>query len=115
MTLVVAALSGFLAVAIGAFGAHGISDERAKSLIETGVRYQMFHTLALFAVAWLTERAPFAAYASPGFLIGIALFSGSLYAMAFGAPRWLGAVTPIGGMFFLAGWLVLAYAALRRP
>lgn len=115
MTLFLAAISGFIAVAIGAFGAHGISDERAKMLIETGSRYQMFHSLALFAVVWLAERAPVAQWASPAFILGIALFSGSLYAMAFGGARFLGAVTPIGGICFLMGWLVLAWAALQRP
>lgn len=114
MTLLFAALSGFIAVAIGAFGAHGVTDERARTLIETGARYQMFHTLAVFAALWLAERAPAAQWAAPAFLLGVALFSGSLYALAFGAPRFIGAVTPIGGLFFLMGWLVLAWAALRR-
>ncbi len=106
------ALSGFLCVAIGAFGAHGIDDARAKALIDTGVRYQMFHTLVVLAImiaawgGWAWRGAQIA------FLIGIVLFSGSLYAMAFGAPRVLGAVTPIGGVAFLIGWGLMAYAFL---
>lgn len=110
--LALAAVSGFLAVAIGAFGAHGIQDQRAKELIDIGVKYQMFHTLAVLLIAWLSQRE--GVWASPLWLAGIVLFSGSLYAMAFGAPRMLGMVTPIGGVFFLAGWAALLIGVLRR-
>jgi uncharacterized membrane protein YgdD (TMEM256/DUF423 family) len=76
----------------------------------------MYHALALFAVAWAQSRAPSAWGTVAGclFLIGIVLFSGSLYTMALSGARWLGAITPLGGLAFLAGWLALAVAALRR-
>lgn len=113
------ALSGLLLVAIGAFGAHGLTDPRAKELIHTATHYQFMHTMAALAAlifwrSWGAGRARFA----PGlFFTGIAVFCGSLYAMAFGAPSWLGALTPIGGVLFMSGWLVLAWAALslRAP
>lgn len=107
-----AALSGFACVAIGAFGAHALHDAHAKTLIETGVRYHMFHTMAVFAsisiANWGGVRARLA---PPFFLCGVLLFCGSLYALALGAPRWAGAITPIGGVCFLIGWLILAWAA----
>jgi uncharacterized membrane protein YgdD (TMEM256/DUF423 family) len=107
-----AALSGFLAVAFGAFAAHGAKDARAAELLHTGSLYQMTHALAVFG--WLAVRnAGGKTGAAPPalFLIGTVLFSGSLYALAFGAPRVLGMVTPFGGLCFLAGWLLLAWRA----
>ena len=107
-----AALSGFLAVAFGAFAAHGAKDARAAELLHTGSLYQMTHALAVFG--WLAVRK---AGGKTGltipalFLIGALLFSGSLYALAFGAPRIVGMVTPFGGLCFLAGWLLLAWRA----
>jgi len=82
---------------------------------ETGARYQMYHALALFGVAWLTTRtaAPQALWAGWLFVTGTLVFSGSLYALALTGQRWLGAVTPLGGLAFLAGWLCLAWAAMR--
>lgn len=110
MTL--AAVSGFLAVAIGAFAAHGVSDPVAKDWLKTGASYQFMHTMATFACAtFMNIGARRARFAPAFFLSGVVLFSGSLYAMAFGAPRFLGAVTPVGGLLFLAGWGVLAWAA----
>jgi uncharacterized membrane protein YgdD (TMEM256/DUF423 family) len=110
---ILAALSGALAVAVGAFGAHAISDPRAKALIDTGAHYQFMHTFAVLAALifwrWGAARARLAA---PFFLVGIVLFSGSLYALAMGAPDGAGAITPIGGLAFLIGWGVLAWAAL---
>ena len=106
-----AALSGFACVAIGAFGAHALHDARAKALIETGVRYHMLHTMAVFAaISIVNWGGPRARFAPPFFLAGIMLFCGSLYALALGAPRWAGAITPIGGVSFLIGWLILAWA-----
>ena len=103
-----AALSGFLSVAFGAFAAHGAKDARAAELLHTGALYQMTHALGVFA--WLAVRK--AGLWTPSlFLGGTVLFSGSLYALAFGAPRILGAVTPLGGLAFLAGWLILAWRA----
>ncbi len=112
------ALLGFLAVALGAFGAHALGTRLPPdrlAIYETGVRYQMYHALALLAAAWACERfgAP-AGAAGWAFVAGIVIFSGTLYALAFGAPRWLGAVTPVGGVCFLAGWLLLAWSAVRR-
>ena len=112
-----AALSGFLAVAFGAFAAHGAKDARAAELLHTGALYQMTHALAVFG--WLAVRSlgkdgagGKRGLATPAlFLAGTLLFSGSLYALAFGAPRLMGVVTPFGGLCFLAGWLLLAWRA----
>jgi uncharacterized membrane protein YgdD (TMEM256/DUF423 family) len=112
--LTLASLWGLIAVAAGAFGAHGVADPKAKAWLETGGHYQMIHALAVFAcyVAWRLLQSPAAAIAAWLFLIGALLFSGSLYLMAFGGPRALGAVTPIGGVLLLAGWAVLAWSCL---
>lgn len=112
--LSLAALSGFLGVAAGAFGAHGVSDPQAKAWLSTGAQYQLIHALAVFAcfVLW-RQAAGSAQIAAWLFLIGGFVFSGTLYAMAFGGPRILGAVTPVGGLLLLAGWLVLAWTAYR--
>lgn len=112
------ALFAFLAVAAGAFGAHALEARLTPDRLETfelGARYQMYHALALLAVAWATTRWPGTLTTSAGwlFVAGILIFSGTVYALGLGAPRWLGAVTPIGGLSFLAGWLLLAWAALR--
>ena len=110
MTL--AAAGGFLSVAFGAFAAHGVADPRAQELLRTGSLYGFVHSLATFAcAAFMQVGARQARFAPAFFLSGVVTFSGSLYAMALGAPRWLGAVTPIGGLCFLAGWAVLAWAA----
>jgi uncharacterized membrane protein YgdD (TMEM256/DUF423 family) len=116
MTL--ASISGFVAVAVGAFAAHGVSDPAAKELLKTGASYGFMHTLATFACAiFMQIGAKRARFAPALFLPGVVLFSGSLYALAFGAPRWMGAITPLGGLMFLGGWAVLAWAALEidRP
>lgn len=115
---VLGGLLGGLAVAAGAFGAHALRaqlDARMLEVFETAVRYQMYHALALLAVAWLCREttgmaAPVAGWA---FLLGILLFSGSLYAMVFTGVRALGAVTPIGGVAFMVGWVALAVAAMN--
>ena len=108
-----------LAVALGAFGAHGLKTRVTPELLavfETGVRYHMYHALALLAVGWQVERSgsPLAAAAGWLFVAGIAIFSGSPYAMTLTGARWLGADTPIGGVCFIAGWALLAVAAARR-
>ncbi len=102
----------FVGVAVGAFGAHGLKDvlsEPMKAVFETGVRYQMIHGLALFVVAWLSERFPSSLISAAGwcFLSGIILFSGSLYVLSLTGVKAWGAVTPIGGLAFLSGWLCL--------
>lgn len=106
---VLAALSGALAVAAGAFAAHGASGQAAEWL-KTGAHYQLIHAVAALVALRMGERI------SPWlFVAGGALFAGTLYAMAFGAPRWFGAITPIGGVALIAGWLCLALTAWRRP
>jgi uncharacterized membrane protein YgdD (TMEM256/DUF423 family) len=112
------AVSAFLAVAAGAFGAHALRVRLSPDLLavfETGARYQMYHALGLLAVAWMLTRwpGPWPARAGWLFVVGTVLFSGSLYALALSGIRWLGAVTPLGGLAFLAGWLCLALAASR--
>jgi len=112
--VMLAALSGATGVAAGAFAAHGIADPLAKDWLRTGGTYEMTHALAALACVCLAAiGAPRARLAAPLFLAGTVLFSGSLYAMALGAPHWLGAVTPIGGVLFLVGWGVLAWAATQ--
>ncbi len=107
-----AALSGFLAVGFGAFAAHGAKDARAAELLHTGALYQMTHALAVFGWLALRKAGGKLGLWAPGlFLGGTVLFSGSLYALAFGAPRLVGVITPFGGLAFLAGWLVLAWRA----
>lgn len=112
------ALAG-LSVAIGAFGAHGLRDRVEPALLanfETGARYHMYHALALIAVAWAVQRWPSSnvpVIAGWLFVAGIVLFAGSLYIMALTGQRWLGAVTPFGGVAFIAAWALLAYTAWR--
>jgi uncharacterized membrane protein YgdD (TMEM256/DUF423 family) len=112
------AASAFIAVALGAFAAHGLKARLGADLLatfETGVRYQMFHALALLAVAWAYTRWPGALVLASGwlFVAGTLLFSGSLYALALTGVRGLGIITPFGGLAFLAGWLCLAWTAIR--
>jgi uncharacterized membrane protein YgdD (TMEM256/DUF423 family) len=120
-----AGFSGLLAVGLGAFGAHGLKaqvaslppEEAAKILgwVETGAKYQLVHAAALLALAALAPRlapAP-AKLAARGLFWGSLLFSATLYAMALGGPRWLGAVTPLGGLGMLAGWGALLWAGTR--
>ncbi|MDP2479089.1 MAG: DUF423 domain-containing protein [Candidatus Palauibacterales bacterium] len=107
------AISAFVGVAAGAFGAHGLHGRISPDLLEvfdTGVRYQMIHALALVALAALAGRWPSGAWGAAGwlFVAGTVMFSGSLYALALTGIRWLGAVTPFGGVAFLAGWVVVA-------
>jgi uncharacterized membrane protein YgdD (TMEM256/DUF423 family) len=119
--LAIAAINGLLAVAAGAFGAHALQsrlDAHALQTFETGARYQMYHALAIgLSVFAMRENgaAPAAQIAAALFLIGILLFSGSLYALALSGVRAFAFVTPFGGAAFLAGWAALAFAALRIP
>ncbi len=111
-------ISAFLSVAAGAFGAHALRTRLPPDLLavfETGARYQMYHALGLLAAAWAWERWPGVAVAAGGwlFVAGTILFSGSLYVLALTGARALGVVTPFGGVAFLAGWLALAWAAVR--
>jgi uncharacterized membrane protein YgdD (TMEM256/DUF423 family) len=116
--LLIAAINGGLAVAAGAFGAHGLQariDAQALQVFETGARYHMYHALAigLAALAMRDAAAGPATSAAGFFLAGILLFSGSLYLLALTGVKALGIVTPFGGVCFLVGWGLLAFAALR--
>ena len=115
--LFLGALSAMIAVALGAFGAHALRDTVTPIRLvtfETGVRYQMYHALALLLVATLSAKSPQRLTAAAGwlFLAGTLFFSGSLYALALTGTRTWGAVAPIGGACFLAGWGCLAWAAV---
>ena len=112
--LISGAISGFLSVGLGAFGAHSLKnilDEYGKSIYEKAVLYQMFHTLALFLVGILYPlfKETYFFLAGWGFLIGIVLFSGSLYVLAITNMKWLGVITPFGGVAFLFGWFWLIW------
>ena len=115
---VIAGVNGALAVAGGAFAAHGLQDRldaHALSVFETGARYHMYHALAM-GLAALAIRGPAATsaqYAAVFFLIGILLFSGSLYLLALSGVRGIAIVTPFGGVAFLIGWALLAYAGAK--
>jgi uncharacterized membrane protein YgdD (TMEM256/DUF423 family) len=111
-------LSAFLAVALGAFGAHGLKERVSPEMLaifEVGVRYHMYHALALLGVAWAATRWPGGSINAAGwlFLFGTLVFSGSLYILSVTGIRWLGAITPIGGAAFLIGWLCLAWGIWR--
>ena len=114
LALVAASLLMALAVALGAFGAHALKARLAPEMLaiwQTGVTYHAWHALALLALGLLLLHAPDSAalrYAAWLFIAGIALFSGGLYLLALGAPRWVGAITPLGGLAFIAGWIAIA-------
>ena len=115
--LLAGAVAGLIAVGFGAFGAHGLRERLTPDMLavfETGVRYHMYHALALLLTAVLAPRMPGKAIVAAGwlFVAGITLFSGSLYVLAVTGVRIFGAITPIGGVAFLAGWAALALAAL---
>lgn len=114
--VILGALSGAIGVGAGAFGAHALRERlepRMLEVFETGARYQMYHAIALLAVAWIASRWPGSLSTAAGwlFVAGTVLFSGSLYAMALTGVRGLGAITPLGGVCFIAGWICLALAA----
>lgn len=108
-----------LAVVLGAFGAHAlgsrVTPDRLQTF-ETGVRYQMYHALALLVVAWVQTQWPGWQATTAGylFLAGILVFSGSLYILVLTDTPWLGAITPLGGLAFISGWALLAWHALVR-
>ncbi|MEJ0086148.1 MAG: DUF423 domain-containing protein [Pseudomonadota bacterium] len=115
-----AGVAGFVGVALGAFAAHGLKSRLAPDLLaifETAVRYQMYHVFAIVAAAWAWARWQNKAFAVAGwmFIVGIVIFSGSLYLLALTGTRWLGAIAPFGGLAFLTGWLCLAIGAIRAP
>ena len=115
--LTTGSLFALLAVAAGAFGAHGLEnrlDQNHLEYFKTAAQYQMYHALALLAVAWVGayRHSRKAAAAGSCFIAGIFIFAGTLYALALGGPKWLGAITPIGGVLFMVGWLLLLIAAM---
>jgi uncharacterized membrane protein YgdD (TMEM256/DUF423 family) len=119
--VMLAAVFMFLGVAAGAFGAHGLRSYFAQqagleATFDTAVRYHLIHGLALFVAAWAAERWPGspANWAGYLFVAGIVIFAGSLYMLVLTRMRWLGAITPVGGLAFLAGWLCLLWAAWRN-
>jgi uncharacterized membrane protein YgdD (TMEM256/DUF423 family) len=118
--LMVAAISGLLAVIIGAFGAHGLKARISEDLMvvyQTGVQYHFYHTLVLLIVGVLLIQYPQASllhWSGYLFIAGMIIFSGSLYILALTGVKWLGAITPIGGVAFIAGWLTLALAAYHH-
>jgi uncharacterized membrane protein YgdD (TMEM256/DUF423 family) len=122
--LALGAASGGASVVLGAFAAHGLKARLtadALSAFQTGVTYQIFHSIALCVVAvWLRQLGREPTLGDPGviagiaFVTGILLFSGSLYGLALGAPRWLGPVTPLGGLAFIVGWTTFAWGAWRN-
>lgn len=116
--LMIGAISGFSCVALGALGAHSLKnilDEYGRSIYEKAVLYQMFHTIALFLVGILQHFIKDASFSVAGFafLVGILLFSGSLYLLATTGTKWLGAITPFGGVAFLFGWLWLMMTIIK--
>ncbi len=118
--LMIAALFGLLSVMLGAFAAHGLRarlSDSALSAFETGVQYQMYHALALLGVvALLRWMGPSLSLLTTGwaFVVGVLLFSGSLYGLALGGPRWLGPVTPVGGLCFRLGWAMLLIVGISE-
>lgn len=117
--VVIGAINAFLTVALGAFGAHGLKGKITEDMLtvyQTGVQYHMFHSLGLIAVGILGGKlasTTMVAWSGWALLVGIILFSGSLYALSLSGIRVLGAITPIGGVSFLVGWALLAIAAYR--
>ena len=107
IVLPLAALLGLACVAMGAFAAHGITDPRAQDLLRTGALYGFVHVIAAYIAAPRSRLAP------PLFVAGVLVFSGTLWAMALGGPRILGAVTPLGGLSMMAGWAALAWASRK--
>ena len=106
-----AAVLGFLCVTLGAFAAHGLADPKAQAWMRTGAEYGFVHVLASLACLSLVRAGATRARLAPKlFLPGVVVFSGTLAGLALGGPLWLGAITPIGGVLFLAGWSVLAWA-----
>ncbi len=114
-----AGLFGFLSVAFGAFGAHALSKTLSPEMMttfETGVKYQMYHSLALLALALIQQQTQIdlLAYSGWAFILGILIFSGSLYILSITGMKWLGVITPIGGIWFLFGWGWFLYRILKK-
>lgn len=116
----VAAIAGFLAVSLGAFAAHGLKERLSPEMLaifETGVKYQFYHALAMLALALGASHlggGKWVSLANASWLFGMLIFSGSLYILALSGIRWLGAITPIGGLALLAGWVCLLVATFQN-
>ncbi|MDQ0158057.1 DUF423 domain-containing protein [Alkalibacillus salilacus] len=118
LLLIIGAISGFITVALGAFGAHGLESRLSAKMMDTwekAVQYQMFHTTAIFVAAILALRADVAMFQTAGwfFIVGILIFSGSLYIYSLSGLKVFGMITPIGGLAFLVGWAIVAYAVTK--
>jgi len=118
--LICAGAAGFLGVAMGVLGAHVLKGKLAPDMLavfDIATRYHLYHVFAICAAAWACARWQRKIFGIAGglFLAGIVIFCGSLYALALTGERWLGAITPLGGLAFLAGWACLAIGALRAP
>ncbi|WP_417440503.1 DUF423 domain-containing protein [Idiomarina sp.] len=116
--LIVAAILGGIGVMLGAFASHGLKSKLSESLLsafETGVTYQFYHALALFALALWLKQSQSVWFVASGYLwlAGVILFSGSLYALALTGVKWFGPITPIGGVLFIAGWVSLLVGAMK--
>lgn len=116
--LIVAAILGGTGVMLGAFASHGLKSKLSESLLsafETGVTYQFYHALALFALALWLKQSQSVWFVASGYLwlAGVVLFSGSLYALALTGVKWFGPITPIGGVLFIAGWVSLLVGAMK--
>tara|TARA_Y100000590_G_C15529988_1_gene942771 strand:- start:45 stop:443 length:399 start_codon:yes stop_codon:yes gene_type:complete len=108
----IGAILGCTTIIIGAFGAHGLKnilDEYSKSIFEKAILYQMFHTIAILLLGTIEKLMPNINLYIPGllFLLGIIIFSGSLYVLAITSIKWMGAITPIGGLLFIIGWIII--------
>lgn len=119
LAVLIGATYGFLGVLLGAFGAHGLKARLTPDMLavwKTAVEYQFYHALALVLVGLIASQRPSIAVTNAGicFALGVLVFSGSLYALALSGVRWLGAITPLGGLLFLIGWALLFWAALKR-
>lgn len=122
IVIALAAVNGLIAVCVGAFGAHALKaklSEKLLSTYQTGVEYHFYHALALLAVGILLslpqwQNSALLKFSSFSFIFGILCFCGSLYWLALGGPRWLGPITPLGGLLFIVGWLLLAFAAIKQ-
>ncbi|MEP1031982.1 DUF423 domain-containing protein [Ekhidna sp.] len=117
--LIISSISGMLAVGLGAFGAHAFKDKLAAegtlNTFQTAVQYQFYHTLALLGIALLMIKyeSQWLSYAGYSLTFGTLIFSGSLYILCFSGMKWLGAITPVGGLLFILGWIFLLMFALK--
>ncbi|MES2685006.1 MAG: DUF423 domain-containing protein [Pseudomonadota bacterium] len=119
LAVLTGAVYGFLGVGFGAFGAHALKTRLAPEMLavwKTAVEYQLYHALALLLVGLIATQKPSISISNSAicFALGVLVFSGSLYVLALSGVRWLGAITPIGGLLFLIGWALLFWAALKR-